>query len=106
MFSCQQKKNFEGICLALQWGHSKLWILSVYKTVLWKSHLIEFYAYLWTCQVNKVKQDLHVICICKQKTFDLFRLNKQLKDLPVNLPNRISSLLHVCVVGNSFFDYF
>ena len=33
MFSCQQK-NFEGICLALQWGHSKLRILSVHKTVL------------------------------------------------------------------------
>ena len=81
MFPCQQKKNLGGICLALQWGHSKLWILSVYKTVLWKAHLIEFYAYLWTCQVNKVKQALHVICICKQKTFDqlhqcIYWLNK------------------------------
>ena len=96
-FLSNKIKLCEGICLALvgTFHQKKLWILSLFKTVLGKTHLIYFCAYLWTCQLNKVIRDL--ICICKQKMFfnsfiDTFRLNWELKASPVNLPNQILSL--------------
>ena len=44
---------------------TKLWIFPVFETILYKIHLTYFWACLWTCQLNKVTQDLS--CVCKQK---------------------------------------
>ena len=48
--------------------------------------ITKFYAYLWTSQLNKVTQDLSLICICKQKkNSPVLSINSSRKDkaLPV-----------------------
>ena len=47
-----------------------------------------------SCELNKVTQDLSLICICKQKTFSpVLSINPSQKDkaLLLKLPNRTSS---------------
>ena len=69
MFSYQQNKTFEDICWALvgRFLQKQLWIVSVFKTILWKAPFNLVLCLLWTCKQIKIMQDL--ICICKQKTF-------------------------------------
>ena len=68
MFSCQQKKTFEGICLAVVGTFQKSCEFFLY-TKPFCEKPIKFYPYLWTCQVNKVMQDFAFV---KKKRFHQF----------------------------------
>ena len=61
-------------------------------------------AYLWTSQLNKVTQDLSLICICKQKTFSpVLSITIQVKKTKLyllKLPNRTSSPFS-CILGTA-----
>ena len=102
-FFLPTNKTFEGICLVLEgkFLQKELWILFVLKIVLYKRLLnLVLSLYLWTSQLNKVTQDLSLICFCKQKTFSpVLSINSGQKDKA--LPVKISILNFV-----SFFVYF